>query len=168
MEPAVDSGQAPVSTSLDGVEAFTVTYPDGAHNAETLFVDWTTGDLYIVSKEEDGVSGVFYAKKLPTIGTDISLERVATLTFGADPLTGSRSTTGGDMSRDGATIAIRTYSQIFVWKRDPGKSVAEAMQETLCDKITHSERQGESVAIAADGKGIFTPVSYTHLTLPTN
>src|SRR5882724_6523392 len=51
-EPAVYRRQAasPVTNSLKGVRAITLTYPDGARDAEAMFVDPVTGDLFIASK----------------------------------------------------------------------------------------------------------------------
>lgn len=46
-------------------QAFKVRYPDGAHNAEALLVDPSTGSLLIVTKG-DGEPGTMYAADRPT------------------------------------------------------------------------------------------------------
>jgi len=52
-EPAVHARQYanPVTATLKGARTITLTYPDGPRDAEALFVDPVTGDLFIASKE---------------------------------------------------------------------------------------------------------------------
>jgi hypothetical protein len=52
-EPAVYSRQYtnPPTVGVKGVRSITLNYPDSPHNAESLFVDPWTGDLFIVTKE---------------------------------------------------------------------------------------------------------------------
>src|SRR4051812_28425172 len=49
-EPAVSDTQSAVSTSISGMKKFTFTYPGGARDSESLFVDPSTSDIYIISK----------------------------------------------------------------------------------------------------------------------
>src|SRR6185503_3116026 len=52
-EPAVDLAWAssPRSLNFADVSMFTLIYPDGSYNAETLLVDPLTADIWIVTKE---------------------------------------------------------------------------------------------------------------------
>ena len=52
-EPVVSDVQSPVTTSLSGVAKFTFAYPDGPRDAESMFVDPQTKDIYIVTKREN-------------------------------------------------------------------------------------------------------------------
>src|SRR5436190_2052587 len=49
-EPTVSDTQAAASVSLSGAVKFTFAYPDGPRNAESMFVDPLTRDLYIITK----------------------------------------------------------------------------------------------------------------------
>ncbi len=52
-EPLVEPAWAGNARSgdFDGVEKFTLTYPDGSYDAEALLVDPISGDLFIVTKQ---------------------------------------------------------------------------------------------------------------------
>jgi hypothetical protein len=143
-EPSIPA--TPSTVALDGVETFTFTYPGGARNAETMFVDPVTDDLYIVQKIDSGMSGV-YRKPAPLESGE--LEEVAQVDFGS-------LTTGGDMSHDGASILVRTYSDARIFRRNPGMSVADAMKGEPCPVPLHGEPQGEAIGFAVDDQAYFT------------
>ena len=52
-EPTVDLSwaQNPVSRNLNNVEVFSLAYPDGKYNAETLMIVGNLGELFIVTKQ---------------------------------------------------------------------------------------------------------------------
>ncbi len=166
-EPVIDLQSAPVDITVDSYDAFDLVYPDHPHDAETLLVDPGTGDIYIVTKESDGRSGVYYAPA-PSDGETVELELVASVRFGAGELSGSALATGGDVSAGGRRVIIRTYNRAFVFNRPPGGSLAEAFESSPCSVPVASERQGESIAFAPGGIGFYTisegikvPIHYT-------
>jgi hypothetical protein len=125
-----------------------MTYPDGAHDAETLLADRRTGEIVVVTKRADGRSGVYAASvRAP------SLRRVATLRLGLGGLA-----TAGDVSADGRVVAIRTYSALYVWSKRPGTSIASALKRRPCVGSAQLlvEGQGESLALSGDGRSFFT------------
>ncbi len=144
------------SAMLAGIEQITLVYPDHPHNAETLLVDPSNGDLYIVAKSGDGISPVFRAAAPVSAAVPITLEQVTTLTFGAAPLAGGATTTAGDISADGSEIAIRTYGSAFLWRRAPGATIAQALATEPCPIPLANEGQGEALGFAADGSGYYT------------
>jgi hypothetical protein len=146
----------PPAVTLSGVEKFVLRYPDGAHNAETMFVDPLTGDLFIVEKAGNGDSQVFRAAAPLSTGVTITLEPVGRLRFGAGALPGNVTTTGGDISPSGRMIAIRTYDHAFLWRRAPGQSVASALTGVPCTLPLATEGQGEALGFASDERGYFT------------
>jgi len=150
-EPKLDASAPGPGQTLSDVETFTLEYPDGAHNAETLLVDPKNGDVFIVVKSPDGVSPVFRAKAPLSNGATIVLEQVAELELGA-----GGSTTGGDISPSGEWIAIRTYGAARIWSRSPAQSVGEALAGTPCPLPLHAEPQGEALAFLADDSGYLT------------
>jgi hypothetical protein len=170
--PAVDSSSTPAASELPDVEALTLTYPDRAHDAETLLVDPVSGDLFIVTKElVQPPSLIFRAPALPGASTPVTLERVGDVDFGAldsqvvipaDAPAIVRGApflpTGGDVSPAGDAIAIRTYGTVWVWSRPEGSSLADALAGEPCEAPSTIEPQGEAIAFDANGGG-YTTVS---------
>jgi len=142
--------------TLSGVERFRLTYPDRAHNAETLLVDPKTGDVFVVEKSGAGISRIFRAAApLSTSGTAVT-QQVGVLDFGSAALPGGRLTTGGDISPAGDAIVIRTYDSAFLWRRVPESTVAKALATRPCPLRLRPEPQGAAIGFAADGEGFFT------------
>ncbi|MDP6947302.1 MAG: hypothetical protein QF464_24350, partial [Myxococcota bacterium] len=169
--PDMDVSEAPQTTEIDTFYSMTLTYPEGlSHNCETLMRDPQTGDLYLVTKSSDGQSPVF-RKPAPHIdGSETEVEWVTELQFGQAPLSGSASTTAGAFSPTGDRLVIRTYSDAWLWYREAGQSVGEALGTEACDVEAPSEAQGEAICLSADGAGYITisegaarPIYYTPL-----
>jgi len=122
----------------------TLHYPDGPHDAEALLVDPKTGSLTIVTKELTGSSGVY---------TGLKLRKAASLRLGL-----GQAVTGGDVSADGRTIVLRTYTTAFVWRRRGSESLASAMQRAPCaaDADLLDEGQGEAIALNPRGTAFYT------------
>ena len=79
------------------------------------------------------------------------LRHAGTLQLGlAEPVT------GGDSA--GRTIVLRTYDRAFVWTRRPGESIAHALRRKPCTAGASliDEGQGESIALARDGRSFWT------------
>jgi hypothetical protein len=125
-----------------------LTYPDGAHDAETLLADRRTGELVVVTKRLDGRSGV-YAGSV----SSSTLRRTGTLGLGLGGLA-----TAGDVSADGTVVALRTYTALYVWARRPGATIAATLTRNPCvgSAPLAVEGQGESLALSRDGRSFFT------------
>jgi hypothetical protein len=162
-EPTVAG--APGTVTVTGVEHLTLQYPDGAHNAETLLVDPVSGDLFIVVKAASGVSPVFRAPAPLAFGGSMVMQKTVTLTFGAAPLSGGTTTTGGDISATGDSIAIRTYGSAFLWRRVAGATIAQALATEPCPIPLAAEGQGESLGFKVDGTGYYTLSEGTNVPL---
>ncbi len=118
-------------------------YPDGPHDAEALLVD--RGTLVIVTKSLSGEARIYTAR-----GPGV-LRHAGTLQLGlAEPVT------GGDSA--GRTIVLRTYDRAFVWTRRAGESIAHALRREPCTAGASliDEGQGESIALARDGRSFWT------------
>jgi len=148
-EPTVSSGQSPpVDVNLSGVETFTLRYPDGARDAETLLSDPLTGDLYVVSKREDQ-SRVYRAPASALVnGATVTLQYKTSLPWGW--------ATGGDISPDGDEILIRGYSNASLWSRPPGTNLWDAFAYAGVSVPLVSEPQGEAIGFDAAGWGYYT------------
>jgi hypothetical protein len=128
----------------------TYTYPDGAHDAETLLVDRGTGEVVVVAKQLDGRAGV-YAGTLS--GGGGALRKATTLRLGLGGLA-----TAGDVTADGRVVAIRTYTALYVWARTPGASIATTLKRAPCVGSAQLARegQGEALALSRDGSSFYT------------
>ena len=124
------------------------TYPKGAVNAESLFLDPLTKDLYILTKEV-GQSNLFVARYPQSTSSVTKLIQLATFPF--DHLTSA------DISADGSEILVRNNSQIWYWKRLPNETVLNALlRAPFSAPYFNNERQGEAICFASDGTGYFT------------
>jgi len=119
-----------------------LTYPDGPHNAESLFVDPTTGQLVIVTKTPLGPSAAY---RVPPAGNGV-MEKVAEVTF-AGP------TTGGDASAD--RIAVRTYDSAYEWDVRSGDTLAAVLARPPTTFALPVTPQGEAIAYTRDGSGLW-------------
>lgn len=147
-EPSIDSGAAPASHELQGVETITFRYPDGPRDAEALMVDPITRDIYVVSKREASVR-VYRAPWPQSTVETITLEHVSTLE-------GITLLTAGDISGDGTEILLKNYESVFYWRRSAGTTLADAFRNAPDTLPYVPEPQGEAIAWAADGSGYFT------------
>ena len=148
-EPRVAGGGG---GATDPARALVLRYPDGAHDAEALLVSPTGGALFIVTKDYSGRAGV-YLTKHPRVGSTTTLRRVGTVRLGAGD-----AVTAGDVSADGGTIAVRSYFRAFAWSRRRGESIAGALKRRPClaDADLFDEGQGESLALARNGRAFYT------------
>jgi hypothetical protein len=149
-EPEV-SGERGQQVRVEDAEIFRLAYPDGPRDAEALFVDSQDGTLCIVTKEDDGA-------RLYTVPLDqLSEERTAKLTNAGTP--DVRQVSAGAISADGSRIVLRREGQGWLWHRDKGESVADALARKPEKVPVLGKRQGpngEAICFAPDGEGYFT------------
>ncbi len=145
-EPTV-SLTSPIRVNrTERAKAIELRYPDKAKDAETLFVDPKTKDLYIISKRE--LSNRLYCVPYPQSVTDIT-----TLTYKST--LGIGFSVGGDISADGQCVILRTMSGAVLYERIEGKPLWEAFKNPKGLPIK-KEPQGEAIAFDAQGRGYYT------------
>ena len=136
------------ATTTDAAEAFHAKYPDGPHDAESLFVT-AASEIFIVSKGDPGPVAVYRFPKALTAGTVGLLERVGTPA--ASGKTGSTDRpTAAAISHDGRWVAVRTsdYVSFFV----ANDFIAGRWKETFrADLRALGEPQGEGMTFGRDG-----------------
>jgi hypothetical protein len=149
-EPALRTGR---DKKLDasGVEQFRFRYPDGPHDAEALLVDPTTGDVFIVVKEEN-------RSRLYRVGEDrlktdapIALELVGYLNVD--------DVSAGDISPQGDLIILRDEDRGWIWSRPSGSSVADSFKRAPRPVLVRAAGQaqnGEAVGFTPDGNSYYT------------
>ncbi|HET6548129.1 MAG TPA: hypothetical protein VFG79_06735 [Solirubrobacter sp.] len=136
----------PPGTTTATATRIDLRYPDQPHDAETLLVDPRTGTLAVVTKHYGGLARVYVGRK----GT---LKLAAKLQLGL-----GEALTGGDVSADGATVALRSYDRVFIWPRRPGETLARAFKRKPCTAPVNliAEGQGEALALAPNGRAFYT------------
>jgi hypothetical protein len=137
---------APSEAATQLAEAFHATYPDGAHDAEALFVT-SDGTMFVVTKGETGHIALYRFPQPPRAGSTVRLERVAVL--------GGRATkkdrvTDASASPDGRWIALRTRDVVTFYRSNDLTSGRRGAPVTV-DVSELRERQGEGVSISGDG-----------------
>jgi len=128
-------------------------YPDGKHNAETLLVHPSTGDLYVVTKVSGEAAGVYKAKALLAKSGVTILEHIGEIRF-PNALMGV--ITGGDISPDGHRIILCDYIEAFelVWSAKPGVAFDTIWQRPLVPVNIGARQQGEAICYSADRKAL--------------
>lgn len=120
--------------------------PDGPYDAEALFIDPIDPAIYLITKSRS--EAFVFRGPLTASDEPHDMELVATLFLDAE-------VSGADMSHDGRVIALRGYDTVWMWTRQPGQSVGEALAADPCTAPSPDERQGESIAFDAS-LGYFT------------
>ncbi len=128
------------------LETIRLTYPDGPHNAEALFVgpdDW----LVIGTKEKGGGSAGFYGLPVADAfggGSELELTHLADI-----ELSPVEFLTAGDAGHD--RLLLRTYLQVLAYPWPEGWSVDQVLGQMPCSLPSPREQQGEALALTADG-----------------
>jgi hypothetical protein len=137
---------------LDAFDAYTLKYPDKAHNCETLMVHPRTGDLWLVTKVNKGSSRVYMLPAPRRMG-EFSMRFVGTVEVGT-MIPGSQMITGGDISPDGKFVVLRSYTAAYEFAV-PSKF--ENWIKSAPRRIdTTQEGQGEAICYARDGRSLMT------------
>lgn len=149
-EPAVYDYQATqtVYAAFPEWQDIELVYPDGPHDAEGMFVDPKTGDLFLFTKFTNSAS-VYRATRAELDGPQpVLLTYLRTLSF--------QRISAADISADGSLIAVRRGSNAGLWQRAPGQSVNDAIGFGLLPIPIINEPNGESFAFHPTGLGYYT------------
>ncbi len=170
-EPFVSSNQAPVTETIFDAETISVQYPTANYDAETLMHDPLTNDLYIVTKRLQaspvGHDKIYRAEFPQSTTQTIVMEDVGDLSYppSLDPYGGAyHGATGGEISPLGDEILIKTYTNVYHWKRQQNQTLAETFQNDYSSVTYTLEPQGEAICWEPYCNGYFTtseePASY--------
>lgn len=122
-------------------------YPDGAFDAEALFIDPDRGDAYIITKRDSRsrVYGIPYKEDYTQWDTAIFC--------GSFPFNG---VTAADVKFDARILVVRTYLDIFTWHWEFGSDIRQVMagipNKPFYDQ---SEPQGEAITWSIDDKSYY-------------
>jgi hypothetical protein len=128
-------------------EALTATYPEGAQDAEGLFV-LPDGGVYVVTKGETGPVAIYELPRTARPGVASRLRRVTQLN--ADRVDRRERITGAAASPDGQWLALRTVRAVSFYPT--GSLAAGTLGEPLVQDLRPlREPQGEAVEFGRDG-----------------
>jgi hypothetical protein len=125
-------------------ERMTLTYPDGAHDAEALLVHPTTGEIGIITKENDDPA--LYVTPGFTAGA-VTLDRAASVPVAL--------ATGAAVAPDASSIVVRDYTQGYLFELD-GPRLASAFDEAPQAVDMPFAIQAEAITFSADGNSLLT------------
>jgi len=132
-------------------ETLTLRFPEGARDAEALFV--LPGErVHLVSKGREHPIAVFRAPGAFEAGATVTLEEVQRLSDG--PRAIPRQVTGASATWDGSLVAIRTYETVGLFRRE-GDTLALVSRGTV-NLRSLREAQGEAVGLGEDGVLVLT------------
>ncbi|NIH79404.1 hypothetical protein [Amycolatopsis viridis] len=138
------------------VTLYRLTYPDGQHDTEALLLD-ASGTPYLVTKSPLGEAGIYRPAKALASPGPTPLERVGSITIRSTdtrggPVAGFGSVliTGGAVSKDGTVVALRTYTDAYLFPA-PDRDVAAALRREPVRIPLPDEQQGEAIAFEPDG-----------------
>jgi len=135
--PKVDTAKLAVVGTATNVVRYRFTYPDGAHDAESLLVQPGTNRIFIVSKAAGG--GIYSAPAKPSTTTVNTLTKIGTVTIpGA---------TGASFSTDGKKMVVRQYRNAALYTVNNGDLTA-AIKTTPVSLTMPSQLQGEAITFA--------------------
>jgi len=148
---------APGATGTVAIRSrWALTYPDGAHDAETLLVDPETGRPVIVTK--DVTAGMSRAYRVRSSGSGV-LEPLAALDVRALPGGGlaspAWSLTGGATGYDRRHLVLRSYFAGWLWATSPGEPLATTLARPPQTIDLPLGRQAEALSFSRDDGGIW-------------
>lgn len=136
---------------------YRLTYPDGPHDTEALLLDGD-GAPYLVTKETSGKANVYrpsakLASPGPTplelVGT-VGIKSTTTPGGPVPGIVGSVTVTGAATSQDGSVVALRTYTDAYLWHVGDDGLVAALKKKPVRVPLPN-EAQGEAIAFEPDG-----------------
>ena len=132
-------------------ETIRLQYPDGKHDAETLLVHPSSGDLYVITKKFLSNAGVYKAKAPLEPGKTTTLTHLGSLKV---PSLMGGFVTGGDISPDGRRVAICDYTGGYEYVIRPGRSFDEIWRLEPTLLALGVRHQGEAIAYRLDGSAL--------------
>jgi hypothetical protein len=131
---------APGDTDTASPEVFSVTYADGPHNAEAMFV--AGDDVFIITRDRKG--SLYRSSASPSDRHELTLHLIGDLGLGA--------VTDAETSRDGESVVVRTSHEAVLYRTaDLIRGVSAPYLRISIDGL--KEPQGEGVAL--DGSMLY-------------
>lgn len=139
---------------IESAQKIIVEYPDARRDAETLLVNPTNGDLYIVTKNFAGNADVYKLAAPYVFDKKQKFEHLGQI--GVPSLTRGM-LTGGDISADGTRVILSDYFAGYEFNLPKNAKNFDEIWKTEAEKVDLGERvQGEAVCYSTDGLAIYS------------
>lgn len=153
-EPHVVGSSTDVAATTAAPEVWRLRYPGTATDAESLAVS-PQGIAYVFTKALSGVATVFALPPRSDVSRVQTLRPVGSVhvgftgTAGGPNRFGQRTATGAALSRDGTMLALRTYTDAYVWQVS-SSDVAAAIKTQPARLALPAQPLGEGIAFDGD------------------
>lgn len=150
-EPAIDPSQRDTSVTVTTAEKITLQYPTsfGLLDFEAMMIDPLTGDLFLFEK---GHRRVFAADHQALA----SGRKTVALTLLVSDGAWDKNPSGADFSPRGTEFIIRNETRAWLYRRDPGESLAQALQSDPVVIDMPDEYNGEAICFDRQGLNLYT------------
>ncbi len=141
-EPSLKDGGAQTITKFD---TLVIKLPGKNRDSETIMIDPTNNDFYIISKREKHVH--VYLQRFPYPDT-LRPDKVLEIPF--------TRIVAGSISQDAQEVLLKNYENIYYWKRSGEKTLTELLTKDPIELPYKPEVQGESICWSNDASGYYT------------
>ena len=147
-EPPFNEIKSDRRTSVNLVRRIAFTYSDGPQDCESVAVDVENKRILLLTKR--GNPPILYELPLH-LQAETSAQMARPLTKMPDIY----KPTGMDLSPDGASLAVLTYTSAFLFMRNPGENWSTALSRKPQQVNFPALAQQEAICFSHDGKSIF-------------
>ena len=158
-EPDIEKITVSSSLSLKPSWSITYTYEDGPRDCESVAVDTRTGKILLLSKRE--VPPVLYelplTKERNAVAKKLVIIKLLPQTTAVimDFSTGSTMPTAMDISADGLSAVVLTYSNALYYEKKPSVEWSEVFKGSPQEIGIPPMRQAESICFGMDDSTIY-------------
>ncbi|WP_157278737.1 hypothetical protein [Olivibacter sitiensis] len=145
-EPVYRAGKMVDTIAPSAIKTYSLRYPDGARDAESLFYDPIDQQLYIISKRD--LQAQVYRTPLLQAQDTLVLQRCATLPY--------TFLTGADIAQDGSEVLVKDLLHVYYWKRQGKEPLPALFARKGEEQPYEPETQGEAIAFGTRGEGYYT------------
>ncbi|MFC6858991.1 hypothetical protein [Zunongwangia atlantica] len=141
-EPKYKKGDKKEKWKPKDLSKIKLKYPDKNHDAEALFVDPFTLDIFLVTKRDS--RSIVYVLPFPAKKEKKNkLIKVGELSFNR--------VSAANFSLDGTRLAIKNREEIFYWERGTAETIFEMLQREPQKAPYIPEVQGEAISFDEEG-----------------
>lgn len=136
------------ASETSAAKVFRATYPDGTHDAESLFVT-SDAEIFIITKGDPGPVALYRFPRPLRSDVVMQLERVGNPLRSAGVRADDRPT-AADASPDGAWVGVRTTAYAALY-RTADLTAGHWLEMSRVDLTTVNEPRGEGITFGANG-----------------
>nr|WP_225937639.1 hypothetical protein [Myxococcus sp. RHSTA-1-4] len=139
------------------VEVLSFTYPDGAHDAESLVADARSGRLAVITKTRASLGNVYALDGLRP-GASVQASKLGTLEV---PEGLDRATTAASLHPSGQRLLLRTYTRVWEVRQPDATRLEDLLKGQVVEVPGASQAQAEAITFLQDGNGYLLGSEFT-------